>query len=351
MKSETVDPTSRGSSGCQVPRGRDPQHQGEAVLRRLWSRRWWRLATVTALVFGLAAIAYATIPDSGKVYTACMLTGVGSVRLIDPSLPPHNRMSHCTPFETQITWNQKGQAGPQGPKGDTGATGQTGADGAQGPKGDTGPQGPQGSAGPAGPNTTFSGSVNPNGTPQESGFTVQHTAASGLYRIDFPAGTFNGNAGKFLIATVTPIGPATFVNFASSIAPIAADGSGSFEVQFDGGETLFDFIVAVSITTGSNGGTAFSGSVNPNGTPQESGFTVQHTAGGGLYRIDFPAGTFAASAAGKFLIATVTPIGAATFVNFASSIAPIAADGSGSFEVQFDGGETLFDFVVAVTTS
>ena len=98
------------------------------------------------------------------------------------------------------------------------------------------------------------------------------------------------------------------MNFASSIAPIAADGSGSFEVQFSGGETLFDYTVAVSITSGSAGNTAYSGSVNSNGSPQESGFTVQHTAGSGLYRIDFPAGTFAGSA-GKFLIATVTPIG------------------------------------------
>jgi hypothetical protein len=182
---------------------------------------------------------------------------------------------HGVRDEDHITWNQQGQAGtpgPAGPKGDTGApgpkgdTGPAGADGAQGPKGDTGPagadgaqgpkgdtgatgpQGPQGERGPAGPNTVFSGSVNPNGTPQESGFTVQHTAGSGLFRIDFPAGTFTGNAGKFLIATVTPIGPATSVDFASSIAPIAADGSGSFEVQFSGGETLFDFVVAVSIS-------------------------------------------------------------------------------------------------------
>ena len=284
-------------------------------------------------------------------------------------------MSHCTPAETQVSWNQQGQTGPTGPagaKGDTGATGAqgpagaagatgatgpAGADGAQGPAGAVGPQGPTGATGPQGPaartvrvgaGAVFSGSVNPNGTPQESGFTVQHTAGSGLYRIDFPAGTFAGSAGKFLIATVTPIGPATFVNFASSIAPIAADGSGSFEVQFDGGETLFDYVVAVSISASSAAGTAFSGSVNPNGTPQESGFTVQHTAGSGLYRIDFPAGTFTGSA-GKFLIATVTPIGPATSVDFASSIAPIAADGSGSFEVQFSGGETLFDYVVAVS--
>ena len=144
--------------------------------------------------------------------------------------------------------------------------------------------------------------MNPNGTPQESGFSVQHTAGSGLYRIDFPAGTFAGSAGKFLIATV------------GRARPSAARS-------------------------------------NPNGTPQESGFSVQHTAGSGLYRIDFPAGTFTGSA-GKFLIATVTPIGgSATFVDFASSIAPIAADGSGSFEVHFNGGETLFDYVVAVSIS
>ncbi len=320
-------------------------------MRHVWTRRWLRLFTIAAVLFAVAGgIAYATIPDSGNVYTGCMLKNIGTVRLIDPSLPASNLMSHCTAFETKITWNQQGQAGAPGPKGDTGPAG---ADGAQGPKGDTGatgPQGPQGERGPAGPNTVYSGSVNPDGSPQESGFTVQHTAGSGLYRIDFPAGTFTGNAGKFLIATVTPIGPATSVDFASSIAPIAADGSGSFEVEFSGGETLFDYTVAVSITSGSAGNTAYSGSVNPNGSPQESGFTVQHTAGSGLYRIDFPAGTFAGSA-GKFVIATVTPIGPATSVNFASSIAPIAADGSGSFEVQFSGGETLFDYVVAVSIS
>jgi Collagen triple helix repeat (20 copies) len=345
-------------------------------VRHLWTRRWLRLFAVAAVLFALAGgIAYATIPDSGNVYTGCMLKNIGTVRLIDPSLPPGNLMSHCTAFETKITWNQSGQAGatgpagpkgdtgatgapgatgaagPAGPKGDSGATGPAGADGAQGPQGETGAtgaQGPQGLRGPAGPNTVFSGSVEPDGTPQELGFTVQHTAGSGLYEIDFPAGTFNGNAGKFLIAAVTPIGASTSVNFASSIAPIAADGSGAFEVQFSGGETLFNYVVAVSITPSSAGNTAYSGSVNANGTPQESGFTVQHTAGSGLYRIDFPAGAFAGSA-GKFLIATVTPIGAGNSVNFASSIAPIAADGSGAFEVQFSGGETLFNYVVAVS--
>jgi hypothetical protein len=319
-------------------------------------RRPRRLAAfVFAGLLLAGGVAYATIPDSGNVYTACMLKHVGTIRLIDPSLPSQNLMSRCTSLETQLSWNQQGQAGQPGPtgaKGDTGATGApgpAGATGPQGPTGDTGPQGPPGPAG-SGAGAVFSGSVNPNGTPQESGFSVQHTAGTGLYRIDFPAGAFTGSAGKFLIATVTPIGgTGTFVDFASSIAPIAADGSGSFEVQFSGGETLFDYVVAVSISASSAAGTAFSGSVNPNGTPQESGFSVQHTAGTGLYRIDFPAGTFTGSA-GKFLIATVTPIGGTgTFVNFASSIAPIAADGSGSFDVQFSGGETLFDYVVAVS--
>jgi hypothetical protein len=88
--------------------------------------------------------------------------------------------------------------------------------------------------------------VNPNGTPQESGFTVTHTAGTGLYRLNFPAGAFTGHTGKFLLATVTPIGN-TFVDYMSAVAPIAADGSGVFEVQFAGGETLFSFVVAVQI--------------------------------------------------------------------------------------------------------
>ncbi|HVM56702.1 MAG TPA: hypothetical protein VMT74_04495, partial [Gaiellaceae bacterium] len=67
------------------------------------------MAAVTAALFALAGgIAYATIPDSGKVYTACMLKSIGTIRLIDPSLPAHNLMSHCTSLETQVTWNQQG---------------------------------------------------------------------------------------------------------------------------------------------------------------------------------------------------------------------------------------------------
>jgi hypothetical protein len=133
-----------------------------------------------ALVAIVGGIAYATIPSTGGVYTACMLNNVGTIRLIDPSLPSTNLQSHCTSLETRINWNQQGQPGPagvpgptggtgpqgpQGPKGDTGSQGATGPQGQQGPKGDAGPQGPAGADGvgvtsaeePAGPNCAYGG--------------------------------------------------------------------------------------------------------------------------------------------------------------------------------------------------
>lgn len=133
--------------------------------RRRWKLRLGRriavLAIASALVLVIAAgIAYATIPSGNNVYTACMLKGVGTIRLIDTSLPPSNLLGHCTSLETQISWNQQGQTGPPGPAGATGPAGQAGAAGAKGdtgPTGATGPTGPTGSdgakgdAGPAGP--------------------------------------------------------------------------------------------------------------------------------------------------------------------------------------------------------
>jgi len=65
----------------------------------------------------LGAVASATIPGDGNVYTACMLKKVGTIRLIDPSLASSNLMSHCTSLETQVSWNQKGLPGPAGPPG------------------------------------------------------------------------------------------------------------------------------------------------------------------------------------------------------------------------------------------
>ncbi len=155
---------------------------------RLTRRRAALLIGVAALVTA-GGVAYATIPDSNNVYTACMLKATGTVRLIDQSLPSTNAMSHCTSLETQISWNQKGQQGaqgiqgPQGPKGDKGdkgdpgsqgiqglqgtpgppgAKGDKGDPGAKGDKGDTGPQGPKGDIGDPGP-------VGPSGPQGETG--------------------------------------------------------------------------------------------------------------------------------------------------------------------------------------
>jgi len=95
---------------------------------RLWRRRSGKLVAVTVAVFALAGgVAYATIPDGSGVYTACTLNHVGTIRLIDPSLPAANLLSHCTALETKITWNQQGQPGPQGPKGNPGPQGPPGA--------------------------------------------------------------------------------------------------------------------------------------------------------------------------------------------------------------------------------
>jgi hypothetical protein len=98
-----------------------------------------RVCLIAGAVLAIAGgVAYATIRDGGNVYTACMLKNVGTIRLIDPSLPSTNLMSHCTSLETQISWNQIGQRGldgpqgPQGPKGDPGATGPAGLDGTDG---------------------------------------------------------------------------------------------------------------------------------------------------------------------------------------------------------------------------
>ena len=127
-------------------------------MQALFGRRRWRLAVL--VVAGLAAaggVAFATIPDANKVYTACVLKNVGTIRLIDPSLPSSNLMGHCSSLETQISWNQQGQAGaagPQGPKGDTGPAGPQGPpgkDGAPGTDGTNGTNGAAGATGPAGP--------------------------------------------------------------------------------------------------------------------------------------------------------------------------------------------------------
>jgi hypothetical protein len=85
---------------------------------------------VAAAVGTLAAagIAYATIPSDGNLYTACMLKNVGTLRLIDKSLPSTSLMSHCTAAETEVAWNQKGRDGANGTNGKDGVSVTTAAE-------------------------------------------------------------------------------------------------------------------------------------------------------------------------------------------------------------------------------
>ena|SRR5262245_38057749 len=164
---------------------------------------------VWGCVAGISAVCVIPASASAQVIRACA-NPAGQLRVIGAD-------DDCRKNETLVTWNTVGQQGPPGVS-----------------------------------KLVYSGSVNPNGTPQETGFTVTHTAGTGLYQLNFPAGAFSGSTGNFIIATVTPINPKNvWVDFMSAIAPIAADGSAAFSVEFFDGtahtETLFSFIVAVAI--------------------------------------------------------------------------------------------------------
>jgi hypothetical protein len=130
-------------------------HRGGIPMKGRLRRRVLRLALVTTALLGLAGgIAYATIPDGGKVFHACMLNKVGTVRLIDKTLPASAFMSHCnSALETEVSWNEVGQQGLQGLKGDPGtdgAPGKNGVDGAPGKNGVDGRNGVDGKDGAAG---------------------------------------------------------------------------------------------------------------------------------------------------------------------------------------------------------
>ncbi len=84
------------------------------------------VAAVVVAAALVGGVAYATIPGPDKVYSACMLKGVGTIRLIDKTLSSTSFMSRCTDKEMEIAWNQAGPAGLPGPKGDTGPKGEKG---------------------------------------------------------------------------------------------------------------------------------------------------------------------------------------------------------------------------------
>jgi hypothetical protein len=216
-----------------------PANRGEVPMT-LVGRHTWRVAVLAASMFAiLGGIAYATIPDGKGIYSACMLNKVGTIRLIDPSLPASSLMSHCTALETQITWNQQGQPGPQGlqgPKGDTGAQGPQGAKGDTGVPGAQGPQGPVGTSvtsasEPPGSNCAYGGasfaSASPttyacNGAPGAQG-TQGATGDTGPPGPTGPSGPVDawvarGNAGPEPQSVSVTVPPGSYVVHADATA-------------------------------------------------------------------------------------------------------------------------------------
>src|SRR5919204_2043068 len=130
---------SRSLAGGAATRADKRQEEREEGGKTM-NRKHLLASTVGVLVAAAIAggVAYATIPGPDNVYSACMLKGTGTIRLIDKSLPASNLMSHCTDKETEISWNQAGQpgpAGPQGAKGEPGAPGTNGTNGTNGKDG------------------------------------------------------------------------------------------------------------------------------------------------------------------------------------------------------------------------
>jgi hypothetical protein len=116
-------------------------------MKKLVSRLGRRSLLVVAVALtAVGGVAYASIPDSAGVITACRQNVNGGLRLIDPSAG-----AHCTPAETLVTWNQGGPTGPKGPAGDKGPLGDKGPTGDKGAVGDAGPAGDQGAVGDKGP--------------------------------------------------------------------------------------------------------------------------------------------------------------------------------------------------------
>jgi hypothetical protein len=105
-------------------------------------------AILSAGIIGLGALgagAYAAIPSSSGVITACYTSSGGSIRVIDAATVG------CKKGETQLTWNIQGPPGPIGPSGAPGPTGPAGSPGVPGPSGPTGAPGSPGPSGPPGP--------------------------------------------------------------------------------------------------------------------------------------------------------------------------------------------------------
>jgi hypothetical protein len=199
-------------------------------------------------VFGIATAVQASIPDANGVIHGCYNTSLahgsplGDLRVIDTSRPDGN----CASWEAPLNWNQRGVTGPTGKRGPTGARGPTGPRGPTGARGPTGPKGTTGARGPTGTLGAISrhGYVFSDGSLccGSNGFTVTHTAGTGDYTINYPAGTFNLNGGGLpAIVADSNFDP---VNVHIGLVSEGLDGSASFEVVFDdGADHEFSFVI------------------------------------------------------------------------------------------------------------
>ena len=214
-------------------------------MNTLLGRRARRLAVLVAAGLAVAAgVAYATIPSSGGVYTACMLKATGTIRLIDSSLPASNPRSHCITSsipalsEVQVSWSETGPQGAQGLPGADGAQGPPGPKGDSGAQGPPGPKGDTGATGPAGSGLAKTirggtyGGVDGLGVYAGTGFTIT-TNSPGNYTITFPDGTWT----CYPIASFQPF----FGGQPADIQYASPDGN-TWTVDFGGTNTTFDFI-------------------------------------------------------------------------------------------------------------
>ena len=244
-------------------------------MKDLIRRRSWRLALLVVAGFALAGgVAYATIPSGGGVYTACVLKGVGTIRLIDTSLPSSNLLGHCTSLETQVSWNQSGQPGAPGPQGPAGAKGDAGAVGATGA---TGPAGPAGASGPAGP-------AGPAGADGAQGATGPQGPAgpAGPQGETGPPGP-SGSSGSSLVATglVNPDGTVGFTG--GPVPTITHTGSGTYEITLSGFGTAC-VLPQLGRYVDDTGGISFSGGTCGNGSIDT---TVELSDGDGYWTYMF----------------------------------------------------------------
>jgi hypothetical protein len=185
---------------------------------------------VAVAVFGIATAVQASIPDANGVIHGCYNTSVahgnptGALRVIDTAKANGN----CTSWEARLNWLQSTP---------TGATGSTGP---------TGPPGPTGPKGPTGPVNVIErqGLVLADGTLNfSSGFTVTHTAGSGNYKINFPAGTFSASQSTTDYPAIVAMPVAGSLLLRDIGANMHLDGSFDVTLSTGAGDEEFEFIV------------------------------------------------------------------------------------------------------------